>query len=119
MDKDRIVGALKRAKGSVEEAAGKLIGDAELEAKGKADKIEGSVQNAVGGLKDALTPDAPAIFDKDRVGGALRHAKGTVEEAAGRLAGDAKLEAEGKADKVVGSVQSATAAVKAAVAPKT
>ena len=39
---------------SVKEAVGKAIGDAKLEAEGKADKIEGKVQNAVGGLKDVL-----------------------------------------------------------------
>lgn len=31
-----------------------MIGDAKLEAEGKADKLEGNVQNAIGGLKDAL-----------------------------------------------------------------
>jgi uncharacterized protein YjbJ (UPF0337 family) len=30
------------------------MGDAKLESDGKADKIEGKVQNAIGGLKDAL-----------------------------------------------------------------
>ncbi len=33
---------------------GKAVGDRKLEAEGKAEKIEGKVQNAVGGLKDAL-----------------------------------------------------------------
>jgi uncharacterized protein YjbJ (UPF0337 family) len=31
-----------------------VTGDAKLEAEGKADKVEGKVQNAIGGLKDAL-----------------------------------------------------------------
>ncbi len=30
------------------------VGDAKLESEGKADKIEGQVQNAVGGFKDTL-----------------------------------------------------------------
>jgi uncharacterized protein YjbJ (UPF0337 family) len=34
--------------------AGKVTGDAKLEAEGKADKVAGKAQNAVGGLKDAL-----------------------------------------------------------------
>jgi uncharacterized protein YjbJ (UPF0337 family) len=38
----------------VREVAGKLTGDAKLEAEGKADKAAGKVQNAVGGIKDAL-----------------------------------------------------------------
>jgi uncharacterized protein YjbJ (UPF0337 family) len=33
---------------------GKATGDAKLEADGKADKVEGKVHKAVGGLKDAV-----------------------------------------------------------------
>lgn len=54
MDKDQVVGSAKVIKGKLKEAVGKAVGDAKLEAKGKADKIEGKVQNAVGGLKDTL-----------------------------------------------------------------
>jgi uncharacterized protein YjbJ (UPF0337 family) len=54
MDKDRIEGAATQAKGSLKEAAGKLTGDQKLQAEGKADKAAGKVQNAVGGLKDAI-----------------------------------------------------------------
>jgi uncharacterized protein YjbJ (UPF0337 family) len=54
MDKDRIVGAAKEIKGSVKETVGKAVGDGKLQSDGKADKVEGKVQNAVGGLKDAL-----------------------------------------------------------------
>jgi uncharacterized protein YjbJ (UPF0337 family) len=54
MDKDRIDGSAKQAKGAVKEATGKVLGDAKLTADGKQDKVEGKVQNAVGGLKDAL-----------------------------------------------------------------
>ena len=52
MDKDRIAGAAKQAKGSVKEAIGKVTGDAKTQAEGAADKTEGKVQNAIGGLKD-------------------------------------------------------------------
>ena len=54
MDKDRIVGAAKEIRGSVKEAIGKAVGDAKLRSDGKADKVEGKVQNAIGGLKDTL-----------------------------------------------------------------
>lgn len=54
MDKDRIAGSAKVVKGKVKEAVGKALGDAKLSAEGKADKAEGTVQNAVGGIKDAL-----------------------------------------------------------------
>ena len=53
-DKDRIIGSAKVVKGNVKEAAGKAVGDTKLEAQGKADKVEGKVQNAVGGIKDTL-----------------------------------------------------------------
>ena len=54
MDKDRIAGAAKETKGAVKETAGKVLGDAKLTAEGKSDKAKGKVQNAIGGLKDAL-----------------------------------------------------------------
>ena len=54
MDKDRIAGAAKEIKGSVKETIGKAVGDTKLVSEGKADKIEGKVQNAIGGLKDTL-----------------------------------------------------------------
>ncbi len=52
MDKDRVEGSAKQAKGAVKETWGKATGDAKTEAEGKADKMEGKVQNAVGGMKD-------------------------------------------------------------------
>jgi uncharacterized protein YjbJ (UPF0337 family) len=54
MDKDRIAGSANQAKGAVKEAAGKVTGDAKLQAEGAADKTKGQVQNAVGGAKDAI-----------------------------------------------------------------
>ena len=54
MDKDRIIGSAKQVKAEVKQVIGKAVGDAKLESEGKADKIEGKVQNAVGGLKDTL-----------------------------------------------------------------
>ncbi|HWA04565.1 MAG TPA: CsbD family protein [Rhizomicrobium sp.] len=54
MDKDRLKGAAKQATGAVKETAGKLTGDAKLEAEGKGEKIAGKAQNAVGGVKDAV-----------------------------------------------------------------
>jgi uncharacterized protein YjbJ (UPF0337 family) len=54
MDKDRVVGSAKEIKGAVKQAVGKVLGDAKLEADGKADQIEGKIQNAIGGLKDTF-----------------------------------------------------------------
>jgi uncharacterized protein YjbJ (UPF0337 family) len=38
----------------VKEAAGKATGDAKLEIEGRNEKAAGKVQNAVGGVKDAV-----------------------------------------------------------------
>jgi len=54
MDKDRIEGSANQAKGAIKQVAGKMTGDAKLQAEGAADKAKGKVQNAVGGAKDAL-----------------------------------------------------------------
>lgn len=53
MNKDRVEGSAKQAKGAIKDAAGKLTGDSKLRAEGKIDKASGKVQNAVGGAKDA------------------------------------------------------------------
>jgi uncharacterized protein YjbJ (UPF0337 family) len=53
-DKDRVVGSAKQIKGAVKQVVGKAVGDAKLESEGNADKIEGTVQNAIGGLKATL-----------------------------------------------------------------
>jgi uncharacterized protein YjbJ (UPF0337 family) len=54
MNKDRIEGAGRQAKGAVKETAGKAVGDEKLKAEGRTDRAAGKVQNAVGGLKDTL-----------------------------------------------------------------
>lgn len=57
-DHDRIEGAAKNIGGKVKEAAGKMTGDTKLQAEGKADQVEGKVQNAVGGAEDSLRDKA-------------------------------------------------------------
>jgi uncharacterized protein YjbJ (UPF0337 family) len=54
VDKDRIEGSAKVIKGSAKEAIGKVTGDTKLANEGKADKVEGKVQNAIGGVKDVV-----------------------------------------------------------------
>ena len=53
MDKDRINGSANQAIGTAKEVAGKLTGDAKLKTEGNAQKIQGKIQNAIGGIKDA------------------------------------------------------------------
>ena len=54
MDKDRIKGSAEQARGAVKEVAGKVLGDKKLETEGNTDEAAGKIQNAVGGLKDAV-----------------------------------------------------------------
>jgi len=54
MDKDRIEGSVAQARGTVKEAIGKVTGDAKLQAEGVTEKASGKLQNALGGLRDAL-----------------------------------------------------------------
>lgn len=54
VDADRVKGAVKKKAGQLKEQTGKALGDEKLREDGKAEKAAGTVQNAVGGLKDAL-----------------------------------------------------------------
>jgi uncharacterized protein YjbJ (UPF0337 family) len=62
MDEDRIEGAAKNIGGKIKEGFGKLTGDTKTEAEGKAQQVEGKVQNTWGGAKDAVRDAA----DDDR-----------------------------------------------------
>ena len=54
MDKDRMKGSATNMGGKAKEAAGNLTGDSKLKSEGKMDQARGKVQNAVGGIKDAI-----------------------------------------------------------------
>lgn len=54
-------------------------------------------------------------MNKEHVKGAANKAKGAAKDAIGGLTGDAKLQAEGKLDKVKGAVHSAVGDVKDAL----
>jgi uncharacterized protein YjbJ (UPF0337 family) len=51
-------------------------------------------------------------MDKGRVTGAFNKAKGAVKDALGRMIGDTRTRAEGKADKAKGTAQNAAAGAK-------
>lgn len=53
--------------------------------------------------------------DRDRVEGAAKNMGGKIKEAAGKVTGDEKLKAEGRADQVEGKVQNAVGGVKDAL----
>ncbi|MGO4410227.1 MULTISPECIES: CsbD family protein [unclassified Brevundimonas] len=50
--------------------------------------------------------------DRDRMEGAAKNMGGKIKEAAGKLTGDEKLKAEGRADQVTGKVQNAVGGIK-------
>jgi uncharacterized protein YjbJ (UPF0337 family) len=54
MDKDRTAGVGKQVIGAAKQAVGKLVGDAKLQADGKAEQVEGRLQNAIGSAKDTV-----------------------------------------------------------------
>lgn len=54
MDKDRVTGAAKEISGSIKKTIGKITGDAKLQSEGEAEEVEGKIQTAFGGFKDAL-----------------------------------------------------------------
>jgi uncharacterized protein YjbJ (UPF0337 family) len=51
-------------------------------------------------------------MDKDRIARSAKQAKGAVKEIGGKAIGDAKLESEGKSDKVAGKVQNTVGGLK-------
>ena len=67
MDKDRITGAAKDAAGKGEGAFGRISGDAETEASGRAREAAGTAQNAFGQAKDAARDigDAASHYAQD------------------------------------------------------
>ena len=54
-------------------------------------------------------------MDKDRIEGSLEQAKCKVKEVAGKVTGDSKTEAEGKADQLKGKVQNTIGGIKDAI----
>ena len=54
MNKDRIAGSAKQDSGAITELQGKVVGDVDLTDDSTKNKVEGSVQSAVGRGKDAV-----------------------------------------------------------------
>lgn len=64
MDDDRIKGAGKNLGGKLKEGLGDLTGDEKMKREGQADRLEGKVQNTIGGAKDTMRE---AIDGKRRI----------------------------------------------------
>lgn len=64
MNKDQVNGRVESAKGSVKEAAGKLVGNERLEGEGKVDKAVGKTQSAVGDAKAKVGDAVKKAIDR-------------------------------------------------------
>ncbi len=54
VNKDQVAGVAKQVKGSVKEAAGKVVGDRKTQAEGVAEKVAGKVQKTYGDVKEKI-----------------------------------------------------------------
>ncbi len=54
MNKDQVNGKLKDIGGTIQEAAGKIVGNPNQQAKGQAKQVEGKVQEKVGDIEQAV-----------------------------------------------------------------
>lgn len=53
-DKDQLQGNLHEAKGAIKEAAGKIVGNEQLEAEGIVEQARGKVQQVVGKIEKSI-----------------------------------------------------------------
>lgn len=98
---NRIGGLGHQVKGAVKEAVGKIIGDAKLESDGAAERARGHAQTGAGGGQ------LIAGIDTDRITGVGHQLKGAIKQGFGKLIGDAKLAADGSAERTMGQGQDA------------
>ena len=61
MNKDRVEGAAREARGVIKETTGKLTGNSTLEAKGAAQKFAGKAQNVAGKAEDKIKHEAKKL----------------------------------------------------------
>lgn len=54
VNKDQVSGVAKQAKGAVKEAAGKALGNKQMQAEGAVDKVAGKVQKGVGDARETV-----------------------------------------------------------------
>lgn len=78
MSDDQIKGAAKQALGKVEGAAGSLVSDDKLQAKGDMNQLSGSIQETAGKAKDLAQDSLDKA--KDAVQGSAEHVHGFVQD---------------------------------------
>jgi uncharacterized protein YjbJ (UPF0337 family) len=66
----------------------------------------------LGRIEAEEVEEASMPIDRDRVEGSAKNIKGKLKEGFGKLTGDAKTEADGKADQAKGKAQNAVGGIK-------
>jgi uncharacterized protein YjbJ (UPF0337 family) len=62
-----------------------------------------------------IVADEEMNMDKDRIKGAAKNTTGKMKEAAGKMTGDTKMQAEGKMDRAAGKARNAMGGAKDAM----
>lgn len=120
METSRFESIGHQIKGVLVENLGRMIGDAKLQANGSAERALGAARGAAG-------IDRIGGVDTDRIVGVGRQLAGAVKQGVGGLMGNAKLTADGIAERNAGKAQNiagsardeAREAAEAAEAPET
>ncbi len=103
MENSRLEGIGHQVKGALKETFGKLIGDAKLASDGAAERALGDARSA----SSAAGGQIVAGVDTDRISGVGHEMKGSIKAGFGALVGDAKLAADGSAERDAGKLQDA------------
>ncbi len=91
-NEERAKGKMQEIGGSIKEGFGDMVGNEQMEAEGKASKLEG----------EGRQEGAKAV---GQVKGAAEEAGGNLKQGLGSLIGNEQMEAEGKADELKGEAR--------------
>ena len=69
MNRDQIKGAAEKAKGTIEDTAGKITADAKLQAEGKLEKAKGAQQPAATGAAAQTATKPKEVLDFEKKAG--------------------------------------------------
>ncbi len=107
---DQLKGAVNKVVGKVESAIGHIIGDPEMEARGDAKEVGGSVQSVAGNVKqkidEVLHPNLGTQGTADEMKGNVTQGAGRVESGGGEAIGDLEMQDRGEARQAGGAGES-------------
>ncbi|MBV9708150.1 MAG: CsbD family protein [Chloroflexi bacterium] len=107
---DQLKGGVNKVVGKVESAIGHIIGDPEMEARGNAKEVGGTVQSVAGNVKqkvdEVLHPGLGTQGTADQMKGNVSQGVGRVETGMGEAIGDPEMQARGEARQAGGAGES-------------